>query len=319
MWNFPLFPERASTTAGRVDAVFFGGLVLVVFFTALICALILSLALRYRRGLPADRTRPPLTSLTLEAAWIGIPLLLSIGLFTWAAIVFFEIYTPPGDASDIYVVGKQWMWTVKHPEGHREKNELHLPLGRPVRLTMTSEDVIHSFYIPAFRTKQDVLPGRYTQMWFKPTKPGKYHLFCAEYCGTLHSAMGGWVYVMEPADYQRWLSGAGGSLVEPSMAKEGEQLFVQHHCAGCHRGSQVVHAPGLEGIYNRPVPIQDGKVVRFVMADDRYLRDSILLPDSQVVAGYEPIMPSFQGRIAEEDLLKILEYVKSIGPGGTER
>ena len=319
MWNFPLFPESASTTSGKVDLVYFGGLAIVLFFTALICTSILALTARYRRGTRADRSRPPLTSLVLEAAWIGVPLLLSVGLFTWAAVVFFELYTPPGDASDIYVVGKQWMWTVKHPEGHGEKNELHLPLGRPVKLTMTSEDVIHSFYVPAFRTKQDVLPGRYTSMWFKPTKVGKYHLFCAEYCGTDHSRMGGWVYVMEPSDYQRWLAGPGGGTVEPSMAKEGEKLFVEHHCAGCHRGSQVVHAPMLEGIYNQPVPIMVGKETRFVTADDRYLRDSILRPDSQVVAGYEPVMPSFQGRISEGDLLKILEYIKSIGPGGTER
>lgn len=316
MWNFPLFPPSASTTSGKVDAVFFGGMIIVVAFTALICTLILFLSARYRRGTRADRSRPPLTSFALEAAWIGVPLILSIGLFFWAAVVFFELYSPPGDASDIYVVGRQWMWTLKHPEGHREKNELHLPVGRPVKLTMTSEDVIHSFYIPAFRTKQDVLPGRYTTMWFNPTKPGKYHLFCAEYCGTDHSRMVGSVYVMEPADYQRWLAGPGGSDVTPSMAKEGEQLFVQHHCAGCHRGSQVVHAPRLEGVYNRPVPIQVGDRTHFVTADARYLRDSILLPDAQVVAGYQPIMPSFKDRISEEDLLKIIEYIKSIGTEG---
>jgi cytochrome c oxidase subunit 2 len=248
--------------------------------------------------------------------WIGIPLLISLGMFVMATTAFFDQFEPPGDAFDIYVVGKQWMWYLQHPEGKREINELHVPLGRPVKLSMTSQDVIHSFFVPAFRIKQDVLPRRTTTAWFRPTKVGKYHLFCAEYCGTNHSLMGGWVYVMDPRDYDRWLGGLDAGV---SMAKEGEALFVQHHCAGCHVDSQVVRAPRLEGVYGRPVPIQDGKDVRFVTADDRYLRDSILLPKAQVVAGYEPIMPSFAGQISEEDLYKIVEYIKSIGPKGTER
>jgi cytochrome c oxidase subunit 2 len=207
------------------------------------------------------------------------------------------------------VVGKQWMWYLQHPQGRSETNELHVPLGRPIKLNMTSQDVIHSFFIPAFRIKQDVLPGRYTSLWFEPTQVGVYDLFCTEYCGTNHSNMIGKVYVMEPADYEAWLSEKG---VGPSQAEEGERLFVQHHCAGCHRGSQTVHAPPLEGVYGKPVPIQDGKDVRFVTADDRYIRDSILLPKEEVVAGYEPIMPSFKDRISEPDLLKIIAYIKSI-------
>jgi cytochrome c oxidase subunit 2 len=310
MWDFPLFPDQASSNATQVDLLCFFELVVVGFFTTLICTLIISFAIRYRRGSKADRSRPPLASHRLEAFWIIVPLILSLMMFFWSAIVFYDLYEPPADAFEISVVGKQWMWYLQHPEGRAEINELHVPLGRSVKLLMTSQDVIHSFFVPAFRIKQDVLPGRYTSMWFRPTKVGRYHLFCAEYCGTNHSLMTGWVHVMEPADYERWLSEGGTG---PSAAEEGERLFVTRHCAGCHRGSQLVRAPHLEGVYGHPVPIQEGKEVRFVIADDRYIRDSILMPKSQIVAGYEPLMPSFQGQISERDLLKILAYIKSIG------
>ena len=231
-------------------------------------------------------------------------------MFSWASVLFFNIYEPPPDALEVYVVGKQWMWYTQHSEGRAEINELHVPIGKPIKLTMTSQDVIHSFFIPAFRTKQDVLPGRYTSLWFEPTQVGRYHLFCAEYCGTNHSKMIGSIYVMEPVEFAQWLSEAGPG---PSLASQGEQLFVQHHCAGCHRGSQIVHAPRLEGVYGNTVPIQSGKDVRFTRADDRYIRDSILRPKSEVVAGYEPVMPSFEGQISEADLLKMIAYIKSIG------
>jgi len=323
-WDFPLVPSQASSMSGKVDALFLYELAITVFFIALVCGLFLTLAVRYRRGTRVDRTNPIRTSLVLESLWIGVPLVLTMTMFFPGAVLFYQQYNPPTDASDVYVVAKQWMWKLKHPEGRREINELHVPLGRAVKLTMTSYDVIHSFYVPDFRMKQDVLPGRYTTTWFRPTKVGKYHLFCSEYCGTQHSMMGGWVYVMDPADYERWLAGGtsggySGGRQETSMAREGEELFVRNHCAGCHRGSQVVKAPQLQGVYGRPVPIQEGKDIRFVRADDRYIRDSILLPKSQVVAGYEPLMPSYKGVIDEEDLLKIIEYIKSIGPGGTER
>ena len=318
MWNFPLVPDSASTMARKVDVLVLYELGIVAFFTGLICAIFLTLAIRYRRGTRVDRSHPMLYNPRLEALWIVVPLVIVTSMFVWATILFFEMYTPPGDAYVVSVVGKQWMWKLQHPEGKKEIDELHVPVGRPVKLRMTSQDVIHSFYVPAFRIKQDVLPGRYTELWFQPTRVGDYHLFCAEYCGTYHSGMVGTVHVMDPAEYERWLS---RSFVGPSMAKQGEELFVRHHCAGCHRGSQVVQAPRLEGVYGRPVPIQDPKTkeVAFVTADDRYIRDSILLPKSQVVAGYEPVMPSFQGQIGEEDLLKIIEYIKSIGPGGPER
>jgi cytochrome c oxidase subunit 2 len=309
MWNFPLFPDQASTAARQVDALYFFELGIAAFFTVLIFVLIVAFAVHYRRGSQADRSNPPTASRWLEIIWFGLPLTLGLAMFTWGAAVFFRIYEPPGDALDVSVVAKQWMWLLQHAEGRAEINELHLPLGRAVKLTMTSQDVIHSFYVPAFRVKQDVLPGRYTTLWFEPTRIGRYHLYCAEYCGTNHSTMGGWVEVMEPGEFQRWLSRAG---VGPSMAKEGERLFVQHHCAGCHRGSQTVHAPRLEGVFGRPVPIQEGRDIRFVTADSTYIRDSILRPKAQVVAGYEPLMPSFEGQISEQDLLKIIAYIKSL-------
>ncbi|MGP0062256.1 MAG: cytochrome c oxidase subunit II [Isosphaeraceae bacterium] len=310
MWNFPLFPDQASSHAWQVDALSFFEFAVAAFFTTLIFLLIVGFAVRYRRGSKVDRSNPPLMSKSLEVFWFGVPLIIGLMMFTWGAILFYRIYDSPADALEVYVVGKQWMWKAQHSEGRAEINELHVPLGRPIKLTMTSEDVIHSFYIPAFRVKQDVLPGRNTSMWFEPTQVGRYHLFCAEYCGTNHSVMGGWVYVMEPVEFQQWLSQGGSG---PSMAEQGEKLFVQYHCAGCHRGSQIVNAPRLEGVYGRPVPIQQGKEVRFTLADDRYIRDSILRPKSEVVAGYEPVMPSFENQISEQDLFKIIAYIKSIG------
>jgi cytochrome c oxidase subunit 2 len=312
MWNFPLIPDQASSNSWKVDALFLFELGFLVFFTGLIVALILGFMVRYRHSARADRSKPPRLIVWLEILWISVPFTFAMGMFAGGVIVYFEQYSPPGDASDLYVVGKQWMWKLQHPEGKQEINELHLPMGKPVRLLMTSEDVIHSFFVPAFRTKQDVLPGRYTELWFNPTKVGTFHLFCAEYCGTNHSRMVGSIKVMTPEDYEDWLSSGVGSQ---SMAKQGEALFVRYHCMGCHGASQTVRAPRLEGLFGSQVPIQEGSEIRFVTADTRYIRDSILLPKSQVAAGYEPVMPSFQGQIREEELLKIIEYIKSLGAG----
>ena len=314
MFDLPLFPEQASSLARQVDELYLFELGVAGFFTVLIFLCIVGFAVRYRRYSKVDRSNPPTANKLMEAAWIIVPLVLGMVMFGWGARLFFKEYEPPGDALDIAVVGKQWMWHLQHPEGRSEINELHIPVGRAVKLTMISHDVIHSFYVPAFRVKQDVLPGRYSTMWFEPAKTGRYHLFCAEYCGTNHSSMRGTVTVMEPVDFQRWLSEGG---VGPSMAEEGERLFVQHHCAGCHRGSQTVHAPKLEGVFGRPVPIQEGRDVRFVTADAAYIRDSILRPKAMLVAGYEALMPSFQDQISEQDLLKIIAYIKSIGAEGS--
>ncbi len=315
MWDFPLIPVQASTGAARVDALMLFELVVLIGFTLLIALLVLTLCVRYRRGAHVDRSNPPTHSNLLEASWIVATVLLDDGHVHLGSGCLLLHRQPPGDAQTIYVVGKQWMWKTQHPEGKREINELHIPLGRPIKLMMTSQDVIHSFFIPAFRVKQDVLPGRYTTEWFHPTKVGKYHLFCAEYCGTDHSFMVGTIHVMDPADYETWLT--SGEEVGPSMAEQGKELFVRHHCAGCHGPEGAVKAPKLEGVYGKPVPIQKGEgdqvEVHFVTADDRYIRDSILLPKQEVVAGYKPVMPSFQGQIDEQDLIKIIEYIKSIG------
>jgi len=230
-----------------------------------------------------------------------------MGVFTWGANIYYNMARVPADALEINVIGKQWMWKVQHQEGNREINELHVPIGRAVKLTLASEDVIHSFYLPAFRVKQDAVPGRYTTEWFEATRAGTYHLFCAEYCGTAHSRMIGRLVVMDPAEYEEWLStGHPGD----TLVKAGERLFRELGCSGCHMGSTQVRAPPLEGLYGKPVPLQSGEVVR---ADEKYIRDSILLPQSQVTAGYEPVMPSFQGHITEEQILELIAYIKTLG------
>ena len=302
--NFQLVPEAASSTASHLDHLTAYLLVVATIFTILIFACIFYFAIKYRRR--ADHERPVEIegALPLEILWSVIPFLLMMVMFGWGASIFFEMSRPPDDAMNIYVVGKQWMWKTQHLEGRREINELHVPLGRPVKLTMTSEDVIHSFYMPAFRVKFDVLPGRYTTAWFNPTKPGKYHLFCAEYCGTLHSGMIGWIYVMEPAEYERWLAGETESL-----AASGQQLFQFLACANCHRTDKPGRCPNLEGLFGKPVQLTTGEIVR---ADEDYIRESVLNPGAKIVAGYQNIMPSFQGLVTEEELLKLIEYIKSL-------
>jgi cytochrome c oxidase subunit 2 len=309
MLGFPLLPEQASAIASKVDALMLFELGVSAFFLVMIPLAILGFCIRYRRGNRVDRSNPPAHDRTMEIIWIVGPMVLGLMMYVWATRLFFEQFEAVPGAARIDVVGKQWMWYVQHPEGRSETNELHVPVGRPVRLNMTSQDVIHSFYLPEFRIKQDVLPGRYTELPFTPTKVGEFNLFCAEYCGTNHSIMIGKIVVMEPEDYEAWLARKGAG---PSQAEEGEKLFVQHHCAGCHRGSQVVHAPRLEGVYGKPVPIQVGDQVHFEVADESYIRDSILLPKEKVVAGYEPIMPSYKDQISEPDLLKIIAYIKSL-------
>ncbi len=307
MWNFPLYPEQGSSMAGRVDAIFLALIAFSLFFTFAICFLIIYFAVKYRRGSKADRTTTAHSGALMEFLWVFIPFVIVMGLFVWATIVYYHQYRAPDDAFEIYVLGRQWMWELKHPEGKKEINELHVPLGRAVRLTMTSQDVIHSFYVPAFRIKQDVLPERYTSVWFRPTKTGTYHLFCAEYCGTRHSGMIGSVIVMDPVDYESWLA---NGLEPESMAASGAKLFRTLGCSGCHDVNSTVRAPLLDGVYGHPVPLETGQIVT---ADERYVRDSILLPKSQVVAGFKPVMPTFQGRIDEDELLKVIAYIKSLG------
>src|ERR671933_1522768 len=307
MINFPLWPQQASTMAARVDIFFIYLLLLSGAIATVVVLLMLFFSVRYRRGSRADRTNPPHGNLLIEWTWIIIPLGLALATFAGGAVLYIQMARVPSGATEIQVIGRQWMWNTQHPNGQSEINQLHVPAGRPIKLTMASQDVIHDFYIPAFRIHQDVLPGRYTTMWFTPTKVGEYHLFCSQYCGTQHAEMIGSVVVMDPADYERWL--AGGNQ-QQGLAQQGAALFRQYGCSGCHGASATVHAPKLEGVYGRPVPLQDGRVV---IADDQYIRDSILLPRRDIAAGYPPIMPSFQGQISEEDLLKLITYIKSLG------
>lgn len=310
--SLPLFPEQASTFAERVDALYYYLLSVSGFFVLLIFALIFYFAVKYRRRSEGEQTPSILGSIPLEVAWIVIPFILVMIMFVWGASLYFTAFSPPANAMEIFVIGKQWMWKVQHPEGRREIDELHVPVGYPVKLTITSQDVIHSFYIPAFRIKMDAVPGRYTSTWFEASKTGTFHLFCAEYCGTAHAGMGGRVVVMKPSEYEQWLrTGAP----EDSLVAAGGRLFQQLGCSGCHSQNSIARAPLLDGVYGKPVPLQSGQVV---LADESYIRDSILLPQKDVVAGYAPVMPPFQGRISEEELMQIISYIRFLGEEGPE-
>jgi cytochrome c oxidase subunit 2 len=308
--NFPLLPNEDSSYATSVDAIFVSLLLLCSVITLAVFAVIIWFCIRYRKGSTADRTHYPSEGqqVGIELTWIVIPLIIFIGLFIWAGNVYYRMFSPPADGLAIYVIGKQWMWKIEHPGGQREINELHIPIDRNIVLTLTSQDVIHDFDVPAFRIKHDVLPGRYIRMWFKATKPGTYHLFCGQYCGDFHSQMIGRVIAMTDVDYEAWLQNAGSQSTPETLVAEGSRYFHSLGCAGCHEGSPVVHAPSLNGLYGQPVPLQSGQIV---VADDDYLRDSILQPSKNVPAGYQPIMPSFQGLLSEEQVIALIAYIKS--------
>jgi len=313
--TFSLLPEQASTVAGQIDALYLFLVAISVFFTILTAALVILFAVKYRRRKESETPEPPHEDSTLEIICGSVLLVLMLVIFGWGARVFFDTRKPPADAMEILVTGKQWMWKLQHPSGKREINELHIPVGRPIQLTMISEDVIHSFYIPEFRVKQDVLPGRYTTVWFEATKPGRYHLFCTEYCGTEHSKMGGFVNVLPAAEYERWVMGAGAAAETPVEA--GARLYAQLGCATCHNAGSGQLGPNLAGIFGHAAKMTDGTEV---MVDDAYLRESILNSQAKVVAGYAPIMPLFKGLINEDQLLNLIAYIKSLAPaaGGTQ-
>lgn len=306
MIGFPLFPDQASTVAGRVDTLYYFLIAVSLFFATLIFFLVIYFALKYRRRSPGEQAQPVVESFRLELVWTLIPLGIVMVAFTWGARLYFTLSHPPADALEILTVGKQWMWKFQHPTGQREINELHVPLGRPVKLTMASEDVIHSFYVPAFRVKMDVVPGRYTDVWFEATKTGKFHLFCAEYCGTQHSGMIGRLIVLDPMQYQQWLSG-GVTAESPEAA--GEQLFVKLGCNACHRLDLKALAPPMEGLFGKQEKLTTGESIT---VDEEYLRESILNPNAKIVAGYQPIMPPYVGRVTEEGLLQLVAYIKSL-------
>ena len=307
MWSgTPLFPEQASTMASRVDALYFFLIGLTVFFSLLIAGLIVAYAIKFRRRSPDSIGARIHGGLMLEITWSVIPFIIVMGIFVWGASVFFAMSRPPDETLNVYVVGKQWMWKFQHLDGQREIDELHVPVGRAVKLIMTSEDVIHDVFIPAFRVKADVIPGRYTHLWFEPTKPGTYHLFCAEYCGTKHCGMVGQIVVMEQNDYQSWLSGGTG---EGSLASAGQKLFADLACNTCHRPDAQGRGPVLQNLFGKTVELNTGDRV---VVDEAYVRESILNPQAKVTLGFQPIMPTFQGLVTEEGLLELIEYVKSL-------
>jgi cytochrome c oxidase subunit 2 len=308
--NFPLWPEQASTMAGHVDALYIFLLIVTGMMTLLIfvCLVFFAARFRYRPGVAAEQIEG---STPLEITWSVIPFCIFMVIFAWGASVYFKERTPPSDAAEVYVVAKQWMWKLEHAEGQREINELHVPVGRDVKMIMTSQDVIHSFFIPAFRIKQDVLPGRYTVVWFRATKPGTYHLFCAEYCGTQHSGMVGSIVVLEPAQYEAWMSGGSTG----PLSATGEKVFSDLGCSTCHRSDSQGRGPNLQGVFGKPVQLEDG---RSVTADENYVRECILDPGARRVKGFQPIMPTFQGLVSEEQVNALVAYIKSLSPAKGE-
>src|SRR5229473_1325294 len=304
-FKLPLFPEQASSVAIQVDAFYLFLVLITTFFSLLIALLILFFIIRYRQR--PDREAEQIHGSTLlEIVWTVIPLGISIVIFIWGAVLYYHIENPPADALEVYGVAKQWMWKFQHPGGQREINALHVPTGRPVKVTLISQDVIHDFFVPAFRVKMDVLPNRYTYTWFTPTVPGTYHLFCSQYCGTKHSGMVGEVTVMKPEDYAEWLA---SGKAEGSLAAQGEKLFQEFGCTTCHRPDSGARGPNLQGLYGRPVRLTDNRVV---VADDNYIRESILNPNAKIVSGFQPIMPTFQGVVKEDDLVQLIAYIKSM-------
>jgi cytochrome c oxidase subunit II len=307
MYNWlPFWPRTAAVNGYVVNILYIAELGLCGLILLLVFGLMLVFCLRYRRGGSASRANPTQKSWVWEIGWTVGSLVGFLVLFVWGAVIYIWLYQSPRGDLEVYVVGKQWMWKMEHPGGQREINALHVPVDKTVRLVLASEDVIHSFFIPAFRIKHDVVPGTYETEWFKATKTGEYPIECSQYCGTQHAHMRGEVIVMEPAAYAHWLSDQG---VHESLALQGEALFRQYGCSGCHGANSTVHAPPLEGVYGSLVHLQDGSTVR---ADERYLRDCILLPRTQTVAGYPPIMPNFSGQLDEDDLVKLIAYIQSL-------
>jgi len=322
--GFRLWPETASTTAEQIDLVYMALLGLLLFFVVLIGALALGFGVKYRAGTDAYRDDPIRSKYVVEITWIALPTLMTLMIFIWAAYVFVQASTPPPEARTIYVVGKQWMWKVQHPGGRREINELHVPTGEPVKLVLTSQDVIHSFFVPAFRIKQDALPQRYTSLWFEATQPGTYHFFCAEYCGAEHARMRGRVVVLEPGRFQQWLqesppltegfAAAGSPTSPPRGGSDVQGVFERFGCHQCHQDRLRTDTPQLAGLFGQRVALRDG---RTVVADENYIRRAIVEPNAEVPVGYDApsIMPTYDGQIDAEEMIALIEYIKMMKAG----
>jgi cytochrome c oxidase subunit 2 len=305
--QLPFSPDQASNFAPSVDALMSFLLLVSVGFSVLITAAIVIFFFKFHRKSKDEIGVPIHGDMRLETMWIVIPGFLALIMFGWGAVVYVDYRHAPQDTLDLYVIGKQWMWKIQQPNGRREINEMHVPVGRNVKLVLASEDVIHDFFVPAFRVKMDVVPGHYNTMWFRPTKAGRYHFFCSQYCGTNHAVMGGWVTVMEPSDYAAWLSGSMGENEDPVTA--GEKLFAEKACSTCHLSNGTGRAPSLNGVYGGSVRLADGSTVT---ADEAYIRESILVPSAKIVAGYQPLMPAFQGQLTEEQIMSLTAYIKSL-------
>jgi len=305
MTNFSLFPPEASKIAPQMDALYFFMVLVSLVGLTIVILLVTSFSILY------SQKRHPVAvqiegSTLLEATWTIIPLGLFLIMFVWGALLYFRIYTPPANAMNIYVVGKQWMWKAEHPGGQHEIDALHVPTGRPIQLTIISQDVFHSFSIPAFRVKREAIPGRYTSVWFEATEPGTYHLFCTQYCGTEHSHMIGEVTVLTPDDYKKWLE---GSTSGASLAQNGERLFASLSCNACHNTRPDARGPSLANVYGTSLTLATGQ---HITADDAYLREAILNPSQHITQGYAPIMPTYQGQISEEGVIDLVEYIKNL-------
>jgi len=300
-----LFPAEASGIAPYVDALYFFLIAMTIFGTTFVAVLLLVFSVRYRREKNPVATQIEGSTL-LEATWTIIPLAIFLVTFVWGALLYFRIYDPPANAMNIYVVGKQWMWKAEHPGGQHEINALHIPTGKPIQLTMISQDVFHSFSIPDFRIKREVIPGRYSTVWFEATQVGVYHLFCTQYCGTQHSGMVGEITVMTPADYKKWLEQSNSGQ---SLAQNGERLYASMGCNSCHNGTAAARGPSLAGVYGSKLTLTDG---RQILVDDAYIRNAILNPSEHVTAGFAPIMPTYQGQISEDGLIDLVEFIKNM-------
>ena len=307
--QFPFLPPQASTSAEAVDRIFLALLLLTIFFLVLVAGIIIVAGVRFRRRSRDEFGRGSGGNPKLEWGGMAVLGVLSLGMFLWAGGTYINMFNPPPEAETIFITGRMWMWKAQHQNGVREQNTVHLQVDKTVKLVMTSEDVIHDFYVPAFRIHTDVVPGRYTTQWFKPTKTGTFRLFCSQYCGTGHSVMVGDIIVMSEADYQAWAGGGG----QASGGGAGEQLFQQSGCTGCHTGAQGAPGPALAGLFGEQVELADGQTV---VADENYLQESILEPQVKVVKGYQPIMPSYKGRLTDEEVFALVTYIESLGTQG---